>query len=145
MFNGNNLKKYLFVIMLFLLFGCDEESSEIYPSATSLYLYNNSNESAYIKGYKESDPDTLYYELIVPSDQVRSVGYMDVTVNGKFFESDRLKIYKGGNLIYDVSAPRSLDMYYELFSDSIKLDAGDQTVIVAPIFKWCGNQLCKDD
>ncbi|HQO92000.1 MAG TPA: hypothetical protein PLX56_06705, partial [bacterium] len=55
MFNGNNLKKYLFVIMLFLLFGCDEESSEIYPSATSLYLYNNSNESAYIKGYKETE------------------------------------------------------------------------------------------
>ena len=144
MFNGNSsAKKYFFLIMLFLLFGCDEETSEAYPFETKLYLYNNSNESAHINGYQEND--RLYYELIVPSDQIRFVGFLDVTVNGELFDSDRLKIYKGGNLIYDVSNSRSLDMYYELFSDSIKLNAGYQAIIIAPIFQWCGNQLCENN
>lgn len=133
----------LCVMVLILFSSCDEKNSEIYPLGPNLYLYNNSNETALIKGYKENG--ILHLELNIPSDQVKLVGFVDAIANGKLFESDRLKIYKGGNLIYDVSNSSPEDMFYELFSDSEKLKAGNQYILVAPIFKWCGSQLCENN
>jgi hypothetical protein len=137
------IKLYLLAIVLFLLFGCEFPDDHIQPRGVVLYLYNNSNETARIIGHKDGDPETVFQELQIFPDQVKEVGYISNTSKGLIFESDRLEIYKCGKYIYDVKDPESRG-YYKLFADSVEQITENFYIRVAPLFKWCGNELCEE-
>lgn len=150
MLNGSSLmKKSLLVALFFLFFGCEEELSHSHPMPTILYLYNNSNVTVQVKGYKEVGLRELNYELTIPPNEVEYAGYLDM-FGTVFSESDKLAICKGKDLVYDISASSSSDsvpsdIFHQLFSEWVRLSIDGRVVLVAPVFKWCENELCENN
>jgi hypothetical protein len=143
MFSGSKrmIKLYLLAIVLFLLFGCEFPDDHIQPRGVVFYLYNNSKETAQIIGYKDGDPETVFQELQIFPDQVKEVGSIaGSSSKGLIFQSDRVEVYKCGALIYTVENRRGTS----LFADSVEQITENFYIRVAPLFKWCGNELCEE-
>jgi hypothetical protein len=145
MFNGSKQMKrlYLLGIVFFLIFGCDDET-QIQPRSVHLYFYNNSNETALIIGYQDDDPETVFQELQIFPDQVREVGFIKYrSKTGLIYESDRLEVYNGNTLIYDVEDMEGY-VFSKFFEDAVEQKMEDYYIRAAPLFKWCGNELCEE-
>jgi hypothetical protein len=142
MFSGSKQMKKMYLLILILLqFGC-KAPDDIQLRLVVLLLQNNSSETARILGYKDDCPETVFKELQIFPDQVIEVGVIPYST-GFIYESGRLDVYKGDTLIYDVEDPGNRG-YYRIFEDAVEQKMEDYYIRVAPLFKWCGNELCEE-
>ena len=137
---------YIILIVSVLLVSCDtdEVCKGCYDSDVRYYLYNNSISPVEIVGYSSQKPDAPDYKFKIPANELKQVGYVEHgKVDGRYFDSYRTEIYSDGKLVYyDFTAN-----FTKLFETSEHEFQGynvSYILFTAPVFKWCGNELCSD-
>ena len=152
----------LFFVALFLFAGCGRADIQIEEARVYYSVLNNSVKPAKIVMYFSEEPYDVYGKCGYAEDHVQTVTinpgksgwtfyyWEEYHYDNRIFCSDKVEVYVGDTLIYSCKRGSEyrenilFTRYYQHLHNSHD-DYGLSSIsYFAPLFKWCGNELCED-